>query len=226
MRASSRGPAGSTSGVGRRSALSLVCHMHGLELVTPATTRDYGIRSFRAELKAILPKVGIQGQPTVLLLEDHQLRDEQLIECVNSLLSAGELPGLYEPQELEPLLAPLKEEMGKSGFTHRSLYDFFVHRVQQFLHIALIMDPSNPSFLMRCESNPALYTRCTMLWMARHVSPHLTPRIPHIPTGARCCGWGSSAQTRWRCCRARCSTASTTSSSRSRRRRCWAEAVT
>ena len=48
----------------------------------------------------------------MLLLEDHQLRDENLIECVNSLLSAGELPGLFEPQELEPLLAPLKEKYG------------------------------------------------------------------------------------------------------------------
>ena len=162
-----------SSGVGRRSALSLVCHMHGLDLVSPSTTRDYGLKSFKAELKAVLPKVGVQGQPTVLLLEDHQLRDESLIECVNSLLSAGELPGLFEPQELEPLLAPLKEEMGKSGFHHRSLYDFFVHRVQMYLHVVLCMDPTNPTFLMRCESNPALYTRCSMLWMGQWSTPSM-----------------------------------------------------
>ena len=29
------------------------------------------------------------------------------------------------------------------------------------------MDPSSPTFLLRCESNPALYTRCTMLWMGQ-----------------------------------------------------------
>ena len=55
--------------------------------------------------------------------------------------------------------------MGKHGYQHRSLYDFFVHRVQQMLHVVLAMDPSNPTFLLRCESNPALYTRCSMLWM-------------------------------------------------------------
>ena len=118
-----------------------------------------------AELKTILPKVGVQGTRAVLLLEDHQLRDDKLIECVNSLLSAGELPGLFEPQELEPMLAPLKEEMGQHGYKHRSLFDFFVARVQQNLHVALCMDPPTSSFLMRCESNPALYTRCSMLWM-------------------------------------------------------------
>ena len=27
------------------------------------------------------------------------------------------------------------------------------------------MDATNPSFTLRCESNPALYTRCAMMWM-------------------------------------------------------------
>ena len=101
-----------SSGVGRRSLLTLVCYMHGIELVSPALTRDYSLKSFRAELKTILPKAGVQGTPICLLLEDHQLRSDALIEVVNSILSSGEVPGLYEPQELEPLLAPLKEEMG------------------------------------------------------------------------------------------------------------------
>ena len=63
------------------------------------------------------------------------------------------------------MLAPLKEEFGKVGFEYRTLYDFFVWRVQQYLHVALCMDNANEGFLLRCESNPALYTRCSMLWM-------------------------------------------------------------
>ncbi len=35
----------------------------------------------------------------------------------------------------------------------------------RYVHIALSMDPTSSSFLLRCESNPALYTRCDMLWM-------------------------------------------------------------
>jgi dynein heavy chain 2 len=179
------------SGVGRRSLLSLACHLHGLELVSPSMVRDYSLRSFCAELKVALPKAGVTGTPTCLLLEDHMLRDTPVIEAVNSLLAAGEIPGLFEPQELEPMLAPLKEEFGQQGFKYRTLFDFFVARVQKFLHLALSMDPSSPTFLLRCESNPALYTRCTMLWMvSRHVTPHLTPHIPHIRR------WRSSSTTR------------------------------
>ena len=55
--------------------------------------------------------------------------------------------------------------MGDKGFKHRSLFDFFVARVQRYLHVALCMDPANEGFLLRCESNPALYMRCSMLWM-------------------------------------------------------------
>eukprot|EP00327_Prymnesium_parvum_P015469 CAMPEP_0113281722 /NCGR_PEP_ID=MMETSP0008_2-20120614/28451_1 /TAXON_ID=97485 /ORGANISM="Prymnesium parvum" /LENGTH=3313 /DNA_ID=CAMNT_0000132155 /DNA_START=19 /DNA_END=9960 /DNA_ORIENTATION=- /assembly_acc=CAM_ASM_000153 len=155
-----------SSGVGRRSLLSLVSYMHGVEVFTPNMTRDYSLKTFRAELKQLLPKAGVQGIPCVLLLEDHQLRDEALIECVNSLLSAGELPGLFEQQELDTLLAPLKEEMGNAGFKHRTIFDFFVSRVQTYLHVVLSMDPNNSTFATRCESNPALFTRCKMLWMS------------------------------------------------------------
>lgn len=32
------------------------------------------------------------------------------------------------------------------------------------LHVALIMDCSNAEFTVRCESNPALYKQCYVLW--------------------------------------------------------------
>ncbi len=45
---------------------------------------------------------------------------EAILECVNSLLASGEVPGLYTHEELEPLLAPLKEHMGDAGFQFRT----------------------------------------------------------------------------------------------------------
>jgi len=60
------------------------------------------------------------------------------LEYVNSLLSAGEIAGLFQPKELEPMLAPLKESFSKYGMgTYRTLYDYFVSRVRANLHIAL-----------------------------------------------------------------------------------------
>lgn len=48
---------------------------------------------------------------------------------------------------------------------HRTVHDFFVSRVKRHLHVILAMDATNPGFLVRCESNPALYTKCSVMWM-------------------------------------------------------------
>ena len=59
---------------------------------------------------------GIDGKQVVLLVEDHQFVEQQFLELVNSLLSAGEVPGLYTHEELEPLLAPIKDQASEAGF--------------------------------------------------------------------------------------------------------------
>lgn len=42
--------------------------------------------------------------------------------CVGSI--SGEVPGLYSPEELEPLLSPLKDAASQDGFTG-PLYNYF-----------------------------------------------------------------------------------------------------
>eukprot|EP01049_Picozoa_sp_SAG25_P002666 SAG25_NODE_143_length_14049_cov_6.050817_1_plen_2680_part_10 len=151
------------AGVGRRSCLTLACYLLRVDLLSPNMTRGYGIRHFREELKSVLQVAGVEGRPCVLHLEDHQLITGEFLECVNSLISGGEVPGLYAPEDLDQLLGGLKDEMQADG-RHTALYSFFVARVQRNLHIVLSMDPTNASFLTRCEANPAIYSRCAILW--------------------------------------------------------------
>ncbi|KAK9815706.1 hypothetical protein WJX72_008353 [[Myrmecia] bisecta] len=154
-----------SSGVGRRSALSLVAYMHHMELVSPATARGYGVAAFRADLKAVLLKAGVERVPVCLFLEDHQLEDPAILECINSLLSGGEVPGLFSNEELESSLAPLRDAAAAQGFMGQSLFGFFTAAVQRNLRIVVSMDPANPAFQARCEANPALFTRCSIQWL-------------------------------------------------------------
>ncbi|KAJ0389103.1 hypothetical protein ATCC90586_011066 [Pythium insidiosum] len=71
----------------------------------------YDATSFRNDLKSILVKAGVEGQHYVLYLEDHHFTQDTILEITNSLLSSGEVPGLYTHEEIEPLIAPLKEKM-------------------------------------------------------------------------------------------------------------------
>ncbi|XP_051782842.1 cytoplasmic dynein 2 heavy chain 1 isoform X2 [Erpetoichthys calabaricus] len=152
------------SGVGRRTATSVVSHMHGATLFTPKITRGYGLKQFKNDLKQVMQLTGIEGQQVVFLLEDYQFVHPSFLEMVNSLLSSGEVPGLYTTEELEPLMLPLKDLASQDGFTG-PIFNYFAHRVQQNLHIILIMDCTNSTFTLNCESNPALYRKCSVQWM-------------------------------------------------------------
>lgn len=154
------------AGVGRRSALTVASYMLGYEVHTPAISRDYSLKQFNGDVKNVLQIAGVRGEHVVLLIEDFQIAGaEAMLEIVNSLLSAGEVPGLYDNQELEPLLAPLRELMRQEAEVFRTPYDYFVSRVKKYLHIALCVDPQHPKFLYRCESNPALYAQCAVMWI-------------------------------------------------------------
>lgn len=172
-----------SSGVGRRSATTLIAYMLGYTLFAPSLTRHYDAASFKADLKSILVKAGVEGQHYVLYLEDHHFTQDAILEITNSLLSSGEVPGLYTHEEIEPLIAPLKEKMlesiGNGASEHRSVYDFFVARVCQFVHVVVSMDARHPQFLLRCESNPALYTRCAIVWMGEW-TPASMKKLPEL----------------------------------------------
>ena len=170
-------------GVGRRNAVTIVSYMLGYEVHSPSPSRDYGPKQFFANIKSVMAMAGVKGEHVVLLIEDHQVTAESILEVINSLLSSGEVPGLYSNEELEPLLMPLRERFREEG-THRSLYDFFVSRVRKYLHVVLSMDPTHPSFIYRCESNPALYTQCCTLWMGEWHTSSLRA-IPLILDGVK-----------------------------------------
>ena len=81
-----------------------------------------------------MQQAGIEGEQAVLLLEDYQFLEPTFLELVNSLLSAGEIPGLYTPEELEPLLTPLRDMASDAGF-RGTLANFFASRELDFVSV-------------------------------------------------------------------------------------------
>jgi dynein heavy chain 2 len=75
--------------------------MHHMELVSPSLSRSYDLKAFKGELKVLLSAAGIEGKKMCLLLEDQHLAQPAFLEVVNSLLSGGEVPGLYTNEELQ-----------------------------------------------------------------------------------------------------------------------------
>jgi dynein heavy chain 2 len=156
------------AGVGRRSVVSLLAHMQRLTIFSPATSKKYDDKEWKRDLKQVMQMAGVEKQHTIFFLEDHHLLKGGFLESINSLLSAGDVPNLWTPEEMEPLLAPLKEEWAaKQGTAEatRTPFDYFVNQVRERLRVILSMDSSHPHFLPYCAANPALFSCTTVLWL-------------------------------------------------------------
>jgi dynein heavy chain 2 len=151
------------SGVGRRTTVQLISHMLNKEFFTPSISREYSMKEFKRDLKVVMQKAGVEAEKVTFYIEDHHLISSEILEYLNSLISAGEAPGLYAPEELEPICAGLHDEL-RNQYECRTPFELFVRRVQQNLSIVVSLDNSHPQFLANCASNPALYTKCSILW--------------------------------------------------------------
>ena len=67
------------------------------------------MNDWREDLKKLLRLAGAQGQPTVFLITDSQIKSETFLEDIDSLLNTGEVPNLFAPDEraeITELVAP------------------------------------------------------------------------------------------------------------------------
>ncbi|XP_068082912.1 cytoplasmic dynein 2 heavy chain 1 [Anabrus simplex] len=152
------------AGVGRKSAVRVVSALHGARLMSLKMGKGYSVKNFKTDLKNMMQIAGVEGEQVYLLLEDHQMEDTAFFDMINSLLSSGEVPGLYNVEEMEPIISPLKDIAAQEGFVG-SAASFFADRVQKNLHVVLAMDFTNKNFTATCESNPALYKQCCVVWL-------------------------------------------------------------
>ncbi|EGR28544.1 hypothetical protein IMG5_173090 [Ichthyophthirius multifiliis] len=151
------------SGIGRRSCISLIGTMLRMEIVSPSTSRDYSTREFQKELKVFLEKAGIQNKNIILFIEDHHLVKSEFLEILNSLISSGEIPGLFTQDEVEHSFQNADEI--RREFYGKSLYEIFTLKVKQNLRIVLSMDHSREQFIQNCAQNPAFFSKCNVIWL-------------------------------------------------------------
>ena len=71
----------------------------------------------KSAVKAAVQSSGIDGEPVVLLLEEHHLRNQDFAILASAIISRGELPGLYTSEELDGLVAPLADSAMKDEFS-------------------------------------------------------------------------------------------------------------
>eukprot|EP01013_Petalomonas_cantuscygni_P031315 TRINITY_DN574_c0_g2_i2.p1 TRINITY_DN574_c0_g2~~TRINITY_DN574_c0_g2_i2.p1 ORF type:complete len:4342 (+),score=1501.02 TRINITY_DN574_c0_g2_i2:256-13281(+) len=166
------------SGVGRKDICLLVAAMAKMPTFTLNMTPGYGLKQFKNDVRAVLTSAGGEGLDTVFFIEDQHVQDPQWLELVNSLLASNEIPGLFTNEEMDAIIAPAKDAMMEDGFMGTPA-QYFLQRVAMKLHVVLIMDFTNNTYEVNCQSNPAIYTKCSVQWLEM-LSPEAMKVMPPI----------------------------------------------
>ena len=54
-----------------------------------------------SDIRKLYYQAGVENKPTVFLFNDTQVVEESFLEDINNILSSGEVPNLYKPEDFE-----------------------------------------------------------------------------------------------------------------------------
>ncbi|KAI4463438.1 dynein heavy chain family protein [Holotrichia oblita] len=161
-----------SAGVGRKSAVRIVSALQSAKLVVPISAK-----LFNNDLKYVMQQTGIEGENVILILEDH-LFNTTVLNTVSTLLSSGEVPGLYNLIEFESLISGLRDEASREGF-EGNLGNYFVERVRKKLHVVICLDTCNDKFWGILADYPVLYQKCDVIWQSEWSSKSMET-VPNL----------------------------------------------
>ncbi|XP_058439380.1 dynein axonemal heavy chain 6 isoform X4 [Marmota monax] len=157
-------------GTGKQSLTRLAAHICGHKCLQIELSRGYNYDTFHDDLRRLYKLAGVEDKNMVFLFTDTQIVVEEFLEDINNILNSGEVPNLFEKDELEQVLAatrPKAKEVGISEGNRDEVFQYFISRVRQKLHIVLCMSPVGEAFRSRCRMFPSLVNCCTIDWFVQ-----------------------------------------------------------
>ncbi len=153
-------------GSGRQSLTRFAAYMNEYQSRTIELKRGYGAVEWRDDLKAIMRAAGESDSPIVFIFSDTQVVYEFFLENINNILNSGEVPNLFEPEDLDQVAIAMKPKMEAKNmrYSRTEALKFFTQCVRENLHIVLTFSPVGEGFRSRCRQYPALVNCCTIDW--------------------------------------------------------------
>uniref|UniRef100_A0A7N8XJR9 Dynein axonemal heavy chain 10 n=1 Tax=Mastacembelus armatus TaxID=205130 RepID=A0A7N8XJR9_9TELE len=153
-------------GSGKQSLTKLAAFSAGCEVFEITLSRGYSESNFRDELKTLYLKLGIENKKMVFLFTDAHVVEEGFLELINNMLTSGIVPALFPDDEKESVLNQLRDEALKMGAgpSKESVWQYFVNKSANNLHIVLGMSPVGDTLRTRCRNFPGLMNNTVIDW--------------------------------------------------------------
>lgn len=127
---------------------------------------NYGLADLKTDIQTLFTKTGVSGAEMLFLLTDSQIVDNKFLVYINDILSAGYIPELFAPDELDGILGKIRGEAKSMGVLDapEHLMNFFINKVRKNLHMGLCFSPVGDAFRFRARQFPALINCTTIDW--------------------------------------------------------------
>ncbi|ALC45571.1 CG41497 [Drosophila busckii] len=153
-------------GSGKQTLARLAAFISSLSVAQIQIKRGFGLQDMKEEIASLYMKVGLKSVASVFLISDAQLPDESILMLINDLLASGEIPELFNDDQLETIINGIRNEVKQSGTldTKENCWRYFVEKVRRLLKVVLCFSPVGQTLRIRARKFPAIISRTAIDW--------------------------------------------------------------
>ncbi|KAI5645013.1 dynein heavy chain and region d6 of dynein motor domain-containing protein [Phthorimaea operculella] len=153
-------------GSGKQSLSRLAAFISSLEVLQIQLKKGYGVSDLKKELSGLYIKTGLKNVGIMFLMTDAQVANEQFLVLINDLLASGEVADLFPDDEIENIIAGVRNEVKGAGLpdTRETCWKFFIDRVRRQLKVVLCFSPVGSTLRVRSRKFPALINCTSINW--------------------------------------------------------------
>ncbi|KAG8443036.1 hypothetical protein GDO86_011741 [Hymenochirus boettgeri] len=153
-------------GSGKQSLSKLAAFIGSFDVFQITLKNGYGIQDLKVDLANLYIRTGAKNMPTVFLLTDAQVPDEQFLVLINDLLASGEIPDLFTEEEFDSVIGGIGNEVRGLGLneSRENCWNFFLERVRHQLKVILCFSPVGCTLRVRARKFPALVNCTSIDW--------------------------------------------------------------
>ncbi|XP_007535628.1 dynein axonemal heavy chain 17 [Erinaceus europaeus] len=178
-------------GSGKQSLSRLAAYISALDVFQVTLKKGYGIPDLKLDLAAQYIKSAVKNVPSVFLMTDSQVAEEQFLVLINDLLASGEIPGLFMDDEVENIISSMRPQVKSLGMadTRETCWKFFIEKVRRQLKVILCFSPVGSVLRVRARKFPAVVNCTAINWFHEwpedalvSVSARFLEETPGIPS--------------------------------------------